>query len=143
MPKVYMYPNPRLGMPTRSGAPETSVFLADPLVAHLPEVQAHLGAVASTMAARAAGRLATVKALSTRSAGPLGSFIQLEHGYLDYYVILNDTRSDWAAAAIESDHGILESAIPLGQGRLAVPSELLEAQVEKDPVKGGYPDGSS
>lgn len=142
MPKVYMYPNPRLGMPVRGvkGAVETSIFMADPHVAKLAGVEAVLTKTASTIAARASARLNTVKILSERSAGPKGSFIEMEHGYLDFYVILNDERSDSAAAAIERDHGILKASSLRGIARLARREEDIAAKAEPDPVKGGFPD---
>lgn len=139
MPKVYMYPNPDFGKMTRAGVPEESVYKADPLVAHLPGVEAVLGSVATSIAARASGRLMTVKAGSDRSEGAMGSFIELEHGALDYYVILNDERSDKAAAKINQDHGILSSATPAGRPRLARKKTAWDNRLVKDPVKGGYP----
>lgn len=122
-----MFPNPRLGMPTASGEPEKSVYLADPHVAHLEGVKAALAAASKPIAARAAGRLMTVKALSDRSAGPMGSRIQVMDGVIDYYVVLDDQRSDFAAAKIEKDHGILSSATPVGREALAYDDKYVRA----------------
>lgn len=132
MPQVYMFPNPRFGMPTASGEPEESAHLADPHVAHLPGVAAHLEAAAKTIAARAAGRLATVKAGSATSAGAQGSRITVERGALDRYVKLDDTRSDGAAWKIEADHGILTSSAPRGQASLERPEGFV--------IAAGFPD---
>lgn len=139
MPKVYMYPNPDLGKMTRAGVPEKSVYMADPVAAHLPGVEAVLGSVATSIAARATGRLMTVKAGSDRSEGAGGSFIELEHGALDYHVILNDERSDKAAAKINKDHGILNKAMPAPRPRLARKKTSWDNRLVKDPVAGGYP----
>lgn len=138
MPQVYMFPNPSFGKPTASGEPEESAHLADPHVAHLIGVQFHLEAVAKTVAARAAGRLATVKATSTRSEGAGGSRITIEKGALDRYVKLDDTRSDGAAWKIEKDHGILASATPMGRASLAQQQGFVTASLfpDRKPPKG-------
>lgn len=133
MPKVYMFPNPRFGFPTKAGVPEKSVYLADPLVAEEGGVKAVVGAAAKTIAARSAGRLATVKASSTRSEGPQGSRIKLEEGFLDWYVILDDERSDFAAAKIEKDHGILKGSTPSGERRLAHDVDFAKEKLNKVP----------
>lgn len=120
MPHVYMFPNPRFGMPTGpKGEPEKSAHLADPHVAHLPGVEAHLAATAKTIAARSSARLNTVKSMSSTSAGPKGSRIRVMSGVIDRYVVLDDTRSDKAAWIIEREHGILASATPRGRKTLA------------------------
>lgn len=138
MPHVYMFPNPRFGLPTASGKPETSAHLADPHVAGLPGVKVHLGAVAKTIAARSAGRLATVKATSSHSDGPRGSRITIMSGVIDQYVVLDDTRSDRAAWKIEKDHGILASATPRGRASLAGAEGHIEGAEHPDrkPPKG-------
>lgn len=138
MPVVYMFPNPDFGKPTASGDPEQSAHLADPHVAHLPGVQFHLEAVAKTVAARSAARLATVKAMSTRSEGAKGSRIAIEKGALDRYVKLDDTRSAGAAWKIEKDHGILESATPRGRESLAQKDGYVIASAfpDRKPPKG-------
>lgn len=139
MPHVYMFPNPRFGMPAGpNGEPETSAHLADPHVAHLAGVEAHLGATAKTIAARAAARLNTVKATSTTSAGPGGSRIHVMSGVIDRYVILDDTRSDSAAWIIEKEHGILSASRPLGRKALARKDGLVRGAEHPDrkPPKG-------
>lgn len=133
MPHVYMFPNPDFGKPTAGGGPpESSALLADPHVAHLPGVKAHVRATARTVAARAAGRLNTVKAMSERSEGPMGSRIVLESGVVDSYVVLNDERSAHAAWKINSDHGILDAAMPKGRASLA--------RTHSDYMRSEYPD---
>ena len=133
MPQVYMFPNPNFGRPTAGGGPpESSALMADPLVAALPGVKAHVRAAAKTIGARAAARLNTVKAASDRSEGVRGSRIQLESGVIDSYVALNDERSAHAAWKINSDHGILAGAMPKGRASLA--------RKRSDYARSEYPD---
>lgn len=123
MPKVYMFPNPKFGKPTAGGGPPNqSAKMADDVVAHLPGVKAHLSATARTIAARASGRLMTVKMMSSRSQGAMGSRIVVSQGVIDSYVSLDDTRSDGAAWQIEATHGVLKSALPRGRASLARPN---------------------
>lgn len=120
MPRVYMFPNPKFGMPTGpNGEPEKSAHLADPHVAHLPGVKGVVGATARTIAARSTARLNTVKATSSSSDGSGGSRIRIMSGIIDQYVVLDDTRSDSAAWIIEKEHGILSSSTPRGRKSLA------------------------
>jgi hypothetical protein len=66
----------------------------DAIVAHLPGVRAELRSTAEAGAARAEAVLA-----AHRDTGD--SRITVTHGKLDYWVSLDDTRGDVAAAAIE------------------------------------------
>src|SRR5699024_11772893 len=101
------------------------------LVAEEDGVKAFVGSDARCRAARSAGRLATVKASSTRSEGPQGSRSKLEEGFLDWYVILDDERSDFAAAKIEKDHGILKGSTPSGERRLAHDVDFAKEKLNK------------
>lgn len=133
MPQVYMFPNPNFGKPTAGGGPpESSALMADPVVAALPGVEAHIRATAKTIGARAAARLNTVKAASSRSEGARGSRIQLDSGVIDSYVILNDERSAHAAWKINSQHGILDKAMPKGKASLT--------RKRSDYARSEYPD---
>src|SRR5690625_655532 len=69
----------------------------------------------------------------SRSEGPQGSRIKLEEGFLDWYVILDDERSDFAAAKIEKDHGILKGSTPSGERRLAHDVDFAKEKLNKVP----------
>ena len=67
------------------------------IAAHLPEVARAVKAAADVVGAKASGTLA-----AHRHSGV--AEIKIEHGKLDYYVVLDDTRGQRAAAAIEYGH---------------------------------------